>query len=240
MAKNDFRFDGDSQDRFQAGILSMLERFGDPANKKARQTVYTIVIILAVALAVFAYSKQQQKGLQANWREELGQAMALSMQGKSAEAKELYVKFLANPAVNGLFKAKASLLLADIYYYEGDYSAAAEKYQGALLAGGASELVTSGAEHGLAAVSIQKKEYDKAAEQLEKFIGKWSTRESSLSGEFGGDDAIVQVPEALVQLSLVYKELGDKDKARGAVEKVLSVYPDSRQSGAARKILSTL
>ena len=48
------------------------------------------------------------------------------------------------------------------------------------------------------------------------------------------------VPNALWKLTLVYKELKSADKEKAAAQKLVSIYPDSRESFDATRLLAQI
>jgi TolA-binding protein len=239
MAKQDFKLDGEHQDKFQESILGFFEWFTDSKNKKQQKNLLTVLAVVVLGAVAWGYNASSKNAQNGELQEALGQAMVFQEQGDVQKAKAAFEQLLANPEAAGLYKAKAALLLGDILYYENNLDGAAAKYSVVVANAEKSELLLSGAEHGLAAVKIQKGNFAEAAQSLEAFVKKWAVRTGPLT-EGALDDRVSQIPEVLVQLGLVYTELGQKDKAAASLKKVVAFYPESRQAAVAKKIAASI
>jgi TolA-binding protein len=94
--------------------------------------------------------------------------------------------------------------------------------------------------HGLASCYIQNKNYPLAAETLEKFVSTFGRRSSSPNERVAGKEVVdlsPSVPNALWKLTLVYRELKNPEKEKATAQKLIAVYPESREAFDATRLL---
>src|SRR5690606_29178267 len=97
--------------------------------------------------------------------------------------------------------------------------------------------------HGLASSHIQKKDYARAAEYLESFVSRFGRKTGNPAENLVGKEVVdlaPSVPNALWKLALSYRELKNADKAKSAAEKLVKVYPESREAYEAKRLLAQL
>lgn len=202
-----------------------------------------LVLIVAVVTGITQYKEHAKSTAQAE-AEMLGTGMALTYAGEEAAAlQELEAKINSN-ALKGLSLAKASLLAGNIKFRAKDYEGAEKLFQVAASNAGSADLILSAALHGSAAVSIEKKDYAKAAGQLESFIGKFGKRTGDLEARYQKDegaDLAPTVADAYWKLALVYNALNQNDKAKATAEKLLKIYGDKPEVvSKANKFLASI
>jgi TolA-binding protein len=204
-----------------------------------------LVGILVIAAGVVGLIQYQAKTEQATaaLNQDLGKAYSHLYGNKSDSAAVVLEGMLAKSGISGLPEAKAALLLGNIQFQKGDFDAAGKSFERSRASAGDVELIRSGAEHGLATVSIEKKDYTKAVQQLESFVKTYGKRSGNLEDRFTQKeqvDPIVTVPDALWKLTLCYVELKQTDKAKVTADNLIKIYGESRQATSARKLLATL
>ncbi len=198
----------------------------DFLQEHGKKLLIVLIAIIAVIVGITQYAESQKTAAQ-NATAALGQAMTFVYSGEDAAAlRELDAQM---GSLSGLALAKASLLAGNIKFRAGDYDGANALFEKAIANAGSADLILSGALHGQASVSIEKKEYEKAASQLQAFIQKFGKRTGNLEDRYAKDepaDAVPTVPDALWKLALCYNELGKKDLAKSTAEKLLKIYGD--------------
>jgi len=204
-----------------------------------------VAVLLVVVLAIFAGVQYQAKSKATSLllNEDLGRAFNFIYDGKTDSANVALETLLAKSGLNNLQQAKAALLLGNLQLQKGQFDAAGVSFARSQSTAGSAVLIKSGAEHGLATVSIEKKDYTKAAEQLESFVKTYGKRTGDLEDRFAKTepgDEITTVPDAMWKLTLVYAELQKNDQAKATAEKLVKIYGASRQAAMAKKFLGTL
>ena len=210
-----------------------LPRFG-------RQSLYVVSGIAVVVLGTLYFNKARDTR-QAHENKELGRAFVYydRHQLDSAEAAlSVFVK--ANRSA--LVMDKANLMLGQIFYEGKRYDDAIKAF-GAVEVSTSHALISSGAMHGLAASYIQKKDFAKAAEILETFVSKFMRKTGAPSERVSGSEVVdlsPAVPNALWKLALCYRELKNPEKAKITAKKIVDVYPDTRESMDATRLIAQL
>lgn len=206
-----------------------------------KQTLYG-VLGLAVVVAGGFWFKGSQARQEAAENKELGAAYIYASQDKADSAEAFLTVFLQKSHSRAV-QDKANLMLGKIHYGKGKYDEAIKAY-GAVDHGAKDRaLVSSGALHGLASAYIQKKDYAKAAELLEKFASTFGRRTGKPSEKIAGEEVVdlsPAVPNALWKLALCYQALKQDDKAKAAAEKITKIYPESREAYDANRLLAQL
>ena len=203
--------------------------------------VALLVIVAGIVLGV--QYQNSAKETQKKLNEDLGKAFNYLYENKTDSAGAALEAFLAKGGISTLQESKAALLLGNLQFQKGDLDAAQASYARAAKAAGSVVVIKSGAEHGLATVSIEKKDFAKAAEQLEAFASSYGKRTGNLEARYSkteSSDEITTVPDALWKLTLCYVELQKLDKAKATADRLVKVYGTSRQATQARKLLATL
>jgi TolA-binding protein len=200
------------------------------------------VAVIAVAFGVMQYqAKAKAQSLLLN--EDLGKAFNFLYEGKSDSATLAFEAVLAKSGLTSLQQAKAALLLGNLQLQNGQIDQAGVSFARAQANSGSAVLIKSGAEHGLATVAMEKKDFAKAAVLLESFIKTYGKRTGNLEERFAKTepgDEITTVPDALWKLTLVYTELQKNDQAKLTAENLVKIYGSSRQATMAKKFLGTL
>ena len=223
------------EDRFHWLRQEFLPRHGS-------KVLVLIVVIVAVVIGIMQY-QNKTKVAEATFNSELGKSFSFLYQNHIDSAMVSLQALLAKPGVSGLAEAKAALLLGNLQFQKGELDGAEKSFERSQRAAHGVVLIQSAAEHGLATVSMEKKDYAQAVTRLESFVKTYGKRDGDLAAFYaksGKMDEITTVPDALWKLALVYVELKQNDKAKTTAEHLLKVYGDSRQAVNARKLLATL
>lgn len=206
-----------------------------------KQTLYVVLGLAAVVIGGY-WVKGSQARQEAAENKELGPAYVFTSQDK-ADSAEAYLTVFLQKSHSRAVQDKANLMLGKILYGKGKFDEAIKAY-GAVDHGATGRaLVASGALHGLASAHIQKKDYAKAAELLEKFVSTFARRTGKPSEKLAGQEVVdlsPAVPNALWKLALCYRELKQDDKAKTAAEKIVKTYPDSREAFDANRLLALI
>lgn len=206
-----------------------------------KQALYVVGGILVVAAVAFWFKGSREQS-QARENKELGQAYVYLSEDKADSAEAFLAAFVQKSHSRDV-QDKANLMLGKVYYGKGKYDEAIKAY-GAVTPGDKDRpLVSSGAQHGLASSYIQKKDYAKAAEILARFVDTFGRRTGNPEEKIAGQEVVdlsPAVPNALWKLALCYKELKDTAKAKAAAEKLVKIYPDSREAYEATRFLAQL
>lgn len=204
-----------------------------------------LVVAFLLVVGIFILVQQRNQAAQTNavLTEELGKAMDHLYNSRSDSAATILQSLVSQHNANGLVLAKASLLLGNLRLQQDSLAQAAELYAKVISNAGSSKVLMAGAEHGLAVVAMEQKDWPKAIERLESFVKDYGKRTGDLEKRFSKEekgDLAVTVPGALWKLALCYVEINDTAKAKASAERLLKVYGDSRQAALARKLLATL
>jgi TolA-binding protein len=206
-----------------------------------KQALIALAAVLAVA-AGSVWFKGSREASEARENKELGQAYVYYSQDKLDSAQAFLSAFVQRSHSRSV-QDKANLMLGKIHYSQGRYDEAIKAY-GAVDHGAKDRpLVASGALHGLASSHIQKKDYAKAAELLEKFVADFGRRKGKPEEKVAGKEIVdlsPVVPNALWKLALCYKEMKDTAKAKATAEKLVKIYPESREAYDANRLLAQL
>ncbi len=203
-----------------------------------------VFLVVVVAIAVTVHFVEARKVTDSVQAELIGKGLNYAYTGKNDSALSEFESLIQTNKVSGLALAKIALLAGNIKYQNGDMDGAAVMYQKSLDNAGSTALIRAGAMHGRAAVSIEKKDYAAAAKLLEGFVDEFGERTGDLEDRYTKEepaDLVPTVPDALWKLTLVYTEMGAKDKAKASAEKILTVYGDNvLYSDKAKKFLAAL
>lgn len=150
---------------------------------------------------------------------------------------------LLSEGPGGVAEAKAHLMLGKIRYRQGRLDDAIQSYSAVKVSTTGYPLIAAGALHGLAAAQMEKKEYAQAAETLERLVREFGRRSGHPEEKLAGQEVADPVPSlanALWKLTLCYRELKDLAKAKATAEKLVRIYPDTREGGDALRLLPQL
>ena len=204
-----------------------------------------LVGALVLVVGVVGYT-QYQKSVAAKevaQAEVLGKGFDHLYNGRTDSGLVVLEGVVNGGEAKGLTLAKAALLTANLHLQKGEYDVALKQYQLSLDNAGDVELIASGALHGLATATMEKKDYAGATKLLEKFVSTYGKRTGDLKARYAKEepvDAVTTVPDALWKLSLCYAELGQKEQAKASAEKLVKIYGSSRQALQAKKLLASL
>ncbi len=215
-------------------IIDFWPRFG-------KQTVYLIVGI-AIAVSVGVWFNNDRLASQSKENKQLGPAYILYSEDKLDSAQNFLNAFV-KAGHSRLVQDKANLMLGQILYTKGRYDDAIQAFSLVDLANTKQSLIASGALHGLASSYIQKKDYTQAADNLEKFVSRFERRTGKPSEKIEGEevaDLSPAVPNALWKLTLSYRELKNPEKEKATAEKLVKVYPESKEAFDATRLLAQI
>jgi TolA-binding protein len=205
------------------------------------QTVYLLAGV-AVVVSAGVWFNNDRLASQANENKLLGPAYILYSEDK-LDSAEVVLNALIKSGHTSLVQAKANLMLGQILYTKGKYDEAIKAFGSVDLSGSSQSLIASGALHGLASSQIQKKDYAGAAENLEKFVSKYQKRTGAPTEKVEGkevSDLSPVVPNALWKLTLAYRELKNVEKEKSTAEKLVKIYPESKEAFDATRLLAQL
>ena len=209
--------------------------------RHSRGILIAAAAVVLLAAAWFGWSSMQASKAEADNRR-LGEAYVLLRQENLPAAEQALTTFLAsNPS--GLARDKANLFLGKTRYQMQDYDGAIAAYAAVEKGGRSVALLHAGALYGLAAAHMQKAEYAPAAAALEELIKLYGVRTGDPRENLAGEevaDLAPSVSNALWKLALCRAETGDRAAAREAAERLVRVYPGSREARDAEKLLVTL
>ncbi len=206
-----------------------------------KQAGIAAAVAVVVLLGWFGWRGYSEKSQQTSNRK-LGQAYVFLTQEKPDSAATALVNLL-NEGPGGIAEAKANLLLGKIRFGQGRFDEAAKAYQAVHVSASRHPLIASGAMHGLAASYMEKKDYAKASEILERFAKEFGNRTGSPEEKVAGKEVADPSPvvaNALWKLTLCYRELKDNAKAKATAEKLTRIYPESREGADALRLLAQL
>jgi TolA-binding protein len=215
-------------------LVDFWPRFG-------KQTLYALVGIAVVVAGIFWYTGNREAS-EAKENKELGQAYIYYSEDK-LDSAEAFLNSFVKSSHSRLVQDKANLMLGQIQFNKGKYDEAIRIFSQVDLTNTKQPLVSSGAMHGLASSYIQNKNYPLAAETLEKFVSTFGKRSASPSEKVAGKevaDLSPAVPNALWKLALVYRELKNADKEKATASKLVAIYPESRESFDATRLLAQI
>jgi tetratricopeptide (TPR) repeat protein len=204
-----------------------------------------IIALVLVAAAVFAITQRISKASagEAAMAEELGKGLDYIYVGKGDSALMALESSMQNGNLKGLPLAKAALLAGNIHLQNGNLDNAESLYRQTISNASGVEIIFSAAEHGLAVVAMERKNYPEAISLLNGFANKYGKRTGDLAKRYAKTepvDKIPTVPDALWKLALCYLETGDAENAKQTAQKILKIYGDSPKAADAAKLLVTM
>lgn len=206
-----------------------------------KQALFVVGGILVVA-AVGVWFQGSRENSEARENKELGQAYVYYGEDKTDSAEAFLAAFVQK-SHSRTVQDKANLMLGKVYFGKGKFDEAIKAYSAVDHGAKDRPLVSSGALHGLASSYIQKKDYAKAAESLEKFAATFGRRTGRPEEKIAGQEVVdlsPVVPNALWKLALCYRELKDTAKAKATAQKLVKIYPESREAYEANRLLAQL
>ncbi len=215
-------------------MIEFWPRFG-------KQTTY-LLLGIAVVVSVGVWYNNDRLASQAKENKLLGQAYLLYSEDKT-DAAETFLNSFLKTGHSRLVQDKANLMLGQILYSKAKYDQAIKVFSLVDLSDTKHSLVASGALHGVAASYIQIKDYGKAVESLEKFVSLFGRRTGDPSEKVEGKevtDLSPAVPNALWKLTLSYRELKNDPKAKSSAEKLVKIYPESKEAFDATRLLAQM
>lgn len=227
--------DGIAEDRLTEWFMDV---FVPQYGKQAGILIATVAIGLMVW---FSYRGMTNKTEHTSNRM-LGQAYVFLAQDKLDSAAATLTNVLQS-GPGGIAEAKANLLLGNVRYAQARYDEAIKAYSVVNVSSTKYPLIASGALHGLAASTMEKKDYTKAAEYLEQFVHDFGRRSGHPEEKLEGQEVVdptPAMPNALWKLALCYRELKDNAKAKATAEKLVKIYPETREGAEAAKLLAQL
>lgn len=214
---------------------------GDFWPRFGKQTSY-VLLAIAVIIAGAAWWNGDRVQSQAKENKELGKAYIYFSEDKYDSA-QVFLDTFTKGSHSRLVQDKANLMLGQIHYSKGKYAEAIKAFSLVDESNTDQALLASGALHGLASCYIQNKNYALAAETLEKLVSRFGKRtgapEEKVAGN-GKSDLAPSVPNALWKLALCYRELKDTEKEKAAAGKIVKIYPESRESFDATRLLAQI
>lgn len=209
--------------------------------RHARRIVIIAVVVVVAVVAWFGWKTFSARAAEAD-NKRLGAIYVHLRSENLPAAEEALNAFLAgNPS--GLAADKANLYLGKVYFLQGRYDEALLKYGAVSARSKDVSLLHAGALHGVAASHMQKAEYAPAIEALNQLVETYGVRTGAPEESLVGDevtDFVPNVANALWKLALCHRELGQTAEAKAAAERIVRVYPASREARDAEKLLAIL
>lgn len=206
-----------------------------------KQTSYALLAI-AVIIAGSVWWNNDRHQSQAKENKELGKAYVYFSEDKYDTAQTFLDAFVKG-SHSRLVQDKANLMLGQILFSKSKYDDAIKAFSQVDLSNTSQPLISSGALHGLASCYIQNKNYALAAETLEKLVSQFGKRTGDPEEKVAGHEKVdlaPSVPNALWKLALCYRELKNTEKEKAAAQKLVKVYPESRESFNAQRLLAQI
>lgn len=207
----------------------------------SRQILTVLVVIVVAAAVWFGWSAIRARNAEKD-NKLLGSVYVLLREENLPAAEQALLSFLAeNPS--GIARDKGNLYLGKILYLEQRYDEALAAYEKVEKRGKDVALLYAGALHGRAAAHMQKAEYAKAVEALDELVKNYGARTGNPEENLAGSEVVdfsPNIPNALWKLALCHKELGQTAEAKAAAERLVKVYPGTREAADAEKLLTTL
>jgi len=206
-----------------------------------KQTSYALLAI-AVIIAGSVWWNNDRHQSQAKENKELGKAYVYFSEDKYDTAQTFLDAFVKG-SHSRLVQDKANLMLGQILFSKSKYDDAIKAFSQVDLSNTSQPLISSGALHGLASCYIQNKNYALAAETLEKLVSQFGKRTGDPEEKVAGHEKVdlaPSVPNALWKLALCYRELKNTEKEKAAAQKLVKVYPESRESFNAARLLAQI
>ena len=221
---------------------SAWSRFSEEFYLRYMREIWIGVAVVVVAVAgYFAWSQHHDKA-EAEANKKLGAAYVLLRDENLPGAEAALIGFLSeNPS--GIAADKANLYLGKLYFTQHRYDEAITAYAKVHKGSKANALIYSGALHGRAAASMQKKDYAAAVPLLEELVSDYGKRKGDPEEKVEGEEVVdpsPAVPNALFKLALCYRELGQTDKAKATAEKLARIYPETAEGKDAAKLAAIL
>ncbi len=204
------------------------------------KALYVAIGIFVAGIAWMIFSNQNEKS-KALDNKALGKAYVFLSEDKMDSA-EIALSAYVQGHHSGVALSKAYLMLGKVKFQKQQYDEAISAYS-KVDASGDQSLLSSGALHGIAASYMQKKDYPKAIESLEKFVSHYMRKNGNLEERAMGKeprDLSPVVPNALWKLALCYAEQKDADKEKATAEKLIKVYAESKEALDAKKLLAQI
>lgn len=220
---------------------SRWSRFSEEFYLRYMREIWIAVAVVVVAVGGYLAWTQYSAKADATANKKLGEAYVMLRNDDLRGAEAALQSFLSS-GPSGVAADKANLFLGKVYYEQQRYDEALAAY-GKVKGKKAAPLIYSGALHGRAAASMQKKDYAAAVPLLEELVEEFGERTGDPEEKLDGEEVVDRspnVPNALFKLALCYRELGQTDKAKAAAEKLARVYPETREGRDAEKLLVLL
>jgi TolA-binding protein len=214
---------------------------GDFWPRFGKQTTYALLAI-AVIIAGAAWWNGDRVQSQAKENKELGKAYIYFSEDKYDSALAFLSAFVKG-SHSRLVQDKANLMLGQIHFSKGKYDDAVKAFSLVDQSNTDQPLISSGALHGLASCYIQNKNYALAAETLEKLVSKFGKRTGAPEEKVAGNEKVdlsPSIPNALWKLALCYRELKNPEKEKATAQKLVKIYPESRESFDATRLLAQI
>jgi TolA-binding protein len=206
-----------------------------------KQTSY-VLLAIAVAIAAGVWWNGDRVQSQAKENKELGKAYIAFSEDKF-DSTEIFLNSFLKASHSRLVQDKGRLMLGQAQYAKAKYDDAIKSFSQVDLANSAQPLISSGALHGLASCYIQNKNYALAAETLEKLVSQFGKRTGDPEEKVAGHEKVdlaPSVPNALWKLTLCYRELKNTEKEKATAQRLVKVYPESRESFDATRLLAQI
>jgi TolA-binding protein len=180
-------------------------------------------VIVVTAVVVYLVSSQAQRERQAS--ELFGKANLELQSGNISEAVS-NLQTLVSRYGSSKMAGQATYYLASAYYYAKDYAQAETWFQKYLDQYDQDILLSSSSQAGIADCHVQMGDYAQAGEEFLKAASMYP--------------ASFMAPHYLMAAASAYANADQKDRAREALDRVISDYPDSREARQAKMKLAEL
>ncbi len=216
--------------------------FSEDVWMRYSRQILTVVVAIVVAAGVwFAWSAVRDRNAEKD-NKLLGSVYVLLREENLPAAEQSLLSFLSqNPS--GIAADKGNLYLGKTLYMQQRYDEALAAYGKVEKRGKDVALLYAGALHGQAAAYMQKADYAKAVEVLNELVKNYAARTGNPEENLVESEAVdfsPNIPNALWKLALCNRELGQTAEAKAAAERLIKVYPGTREAGDAEKLMTTL
>ncbi len=180
-------------------------------------------VIVVTAVVFYLVSSQAKRERQAS---ELFGKANLELQSGNISQAVSDLQTLVSRYGSSEMAGQATYYLASANYYAKDYAQAEIWFQKYLDQYGQDVLLSSSSQAGIADCHVQMGDYAQAGEEFSKAVSMYP--------------ASFLAPQYLMQAASAYAKADQKDRAREALDKVISDYPDSREARQAKMRLAEL
>jgi len=208
------------QDKFVTFSLKLSEWVQKHLNRLLIVAGTVIVAAAVIAFFVSSHGKSERRA------SELFGKANLELQSGNISAAVSNLQTLVSQHGGSKMAGQATYYLASAYYYGRDYAQAQTWFEKYLSQYGQDIMLASSAQAGIADCYLQRGDYVQAGEGFLKAVSVYPLG--------------FMAPQYLLQAAGAYVRAGQSERAREALDKIVSDYPDSREVRRAKMKLAEL